>query len=491
MRTALFLTTLLATLTASADPAAPPAPAPTATARPATLAAPARPTPAAAPAGGPTAAPVTLSLNAAVERALQVDPQVLSAVVNLRRSELALHRAKLDRFSLKVDASLSEGWQAINFLSTVKGTSVFPSEFSQDVTGHASIGASAQFPIYAGNRVSATISKNRHLREAAAATEKATARSVALDVLRAYWAVRRVELQTAVSADALGRYEEAVTVVGARVRAGLAPPVDVNRIETRRQREKARLAGLEGTAREGLAQLAVALGYGGHPLTLTEPAAVPPPPTAGSAAVDDLLRAAREGRADLVSARRQTAAAEDQIKVARSGYYPQLTAVGSLQYGNGSGTYGYTACQFLNNCTANPFTNLSGTLFLGANLTINLFDTWNTKTQVQDAEYEVARLKQEERRLGRVIEADVRTAHARLERLYATREALVKTRDLAKDTLGIVKSRYQNGEALILDYLDAQFDLLNAEIDLADSAAAIAIAWGELWAATGRLPGVR
>ena len=90
---------------------------------------------------------------------------------------------------------------------------------------------------------------------------------------------------------------------------------------------------------------------------------------------------------------------------------------------------------------------------------------------------------------GRLVEADVRTVHARLQRLYAAREPLVRTRDLAKDTLDIIERRYRNGEALILDYLDAQFDLLNADIDLADSGAAIAQTWGELWAATGRIPG--
>ena len=481
MRNALVLTILLATLPASAQlrtelkmpgPPAPPEPAVSTS----------------APGSGAT---VRLGLRDAVERALQVDPQTLTAVVNRQRSELAVLRAQLDRFSLKVDASLTEQWQAVNFLSTIKSTSLFSSEFSQGFSGSVGAAANLQVPLFSGFKVSANISRARHLREAAVATQKATARTVALDMLRNYWAVRRVELQRGVSAQALGRYEEAVAVVSSRVRAGLAPPVDANRIETRRQRERARLAGLEGTAREGRAQLAVALGYGGADLELTEGAEVPPPPPAGPGEVDRLLRAAIDARPELHAAKRQTLAADAQVRMARSGYYPQLTAVGSLAYGNGSGSYGSYACQFLNDCNWNPFKNLSGSAFVGATLSINLFDTMNTKTQVRDAEYEVARLRQEERRLGRLVEADVRTAHARLQRLYASREPLLKTRELAKDTLDIIERRYRNGEALILDLLDAQFELLNAEIELADSAAAIAQTWGELWAATGRIPGAQ
>jgi outer membrane protein len=298
--------------------------------------------------------------------------------------------------------------------------------------------------------------------------------------------VRRIELQRDVSAQALGRYEEAVGVVTSRVRAGLAPPVDANRIETRRQRERARLVGLEGTAREGRAQLAVALGYGGADLELTEGAEVPPPPPQGPGEVDNLLHTAMQGRPELRAARRQAQALEDQVKMARSAYWPQLTAVGALQYGT---AYSSSLGPYLGGGAANPFSSLAGQFYVGATLSINLFDTMNTKTQVRDAEYQVALQRQEERRLGRLAEADVRTAHARLQRLYASREPLEKTRDLAKDTLDIIERRYRNGEALILDYLDAQFELLNADIDLADSGAAIAQTWGELWAATGRIPG--
>jgi outer membrane protein len=450
------------------------------------------PPPASEPAGAapPAGAAVRLGLRDAVERALRVDPQSLTAVLNRQRSELAVLRSQLDRFSLKVDANLTEAYSAYNFWLTAQPPGTFfvasPLTKSDGFAGIFNLAANLQVPLFSGFRVSANVSKARNLREAALLNEKSTARSVALTALQSYWAVRRIELQREVSAQALGRYEEAVAVVSSRVRAGLAPPVDANRIETRRQRERARLVGLEGTAREARAQLAVALGYGGAELVLTEAPEVPPPPPAGPGEVDNLLRTALQARPELRAARRQTLALEDQVKMARSAYWPQLNAVGSFQYGT---TYSTSLAQYLGGGAANPFSSLAGQFFIGATLSVNLFDTLNTRTQVRDAEYQVALQRQEERRLGRLTEADVRTVHARLQRLYAAREPLIRTRDLAKDTLDIIERRYRNGEALILDYLDAQFELLNSDIELADSGAAIAQTWGELWAATGRIPG--
>ena len=171
----------------------------------------------------------------------------------------------------------------------------------------------------------------------------------------------------------------------------------------------------------------------------------------------------------------------------QSNYYPQLSGIALIQFGNNpvsvlTGTRSY-------NTTTNPFANTSGSAFFGASLSLNLFDTLNTYTTVRDARYEQSRLVEEERRLGRLVDADVRVAHAHLLRVYASREPLLKTRDLARDTLDITERRYRNGDALILDYLNAEFDLLNAEVNLANSDASIAQSWGELVVATGRIPG--
>jgi outer membrane protein len=421
-------------------------------------------------------APRALDLRAAVSRALSLDPTVVSAVISVERGKLAVLRAQLDRVSAKVDATFDEQWYIYN----VGG----PGGNVHAGAGAVSLGAKLKVPLFSGFRVSANVAAAKLSRDAAEVTARATARSVALDVLRAYWSIRRLELQRAVSEQALERYAEALVIVKARVAGGLAPPVDVNRLEARRLRELARLLDLKGSAGEGRAQLAVALDLRGD-VELTESAAIPAAPPARADEVDRLLADAVRRRPDLLAARLTRLSLEQKVRMARSYYYPQLSVVSLGQWGNSP----WTSSSLLVGNEANPFVDTAGAFLIGVSLSINLFDMLNTRTAVADARYQVEAQRQEERRLGRIVELDVRTAHARLLRFYRSREALQSAFELARDTLDIVERRYKNGDALILDFLDAQFELFNTESDLVDSTVGIAQTWGELEAATGRVPG--
>ena len=172
--------------------------------------------------------------------------------------------------------------------------------------------------------------------------------------------------------------------------------------------------------------------------------------------------------------------------MALSGYYPQLSVSGLLQFSNNpfNPLIGARAA----NASANPFTNITGSVFLGATLSLNIFDTLNTYTQVRDARLEQKRLELEEQRIGRLVEADVRVLHARLLHLYGMREPLQKSRDIAHDNLNMLEKRYRNGDVLVLELIDAAVELLGVEINLANQAATIAQTWGELFLAAGRMP---
>jgi outer membrane protein len=422
-------------------------------------------------------APRKLDLRAAINRALALDPQVVSSLISVDRGKLAVLRAQLDRVSLKVDGTLSEQWYAVGMGG--------PNGTSTSGAGSVALAARLQVPIFSGFRVSANVAAAKLNREAAQTAARATARSVGLDVLRSYWSIRRLELQRTVSEKALQRYAEALVIVKARVNGGLAPPVDINRMDARRLRELARLLDLTGSAAEGRAQLAVVLQLGGAELELSESGEIPDAPPARPGEVDSLLAGALRDRPDLAAARLTRRSLEQQVRMARSAYYPQLGFGSLLQWGNAPWISGAV----LAGQPANPFANTATAFVIGGTLSINLFDMLNTRTAVQDARYQVGLQEQEERRLGRLVELDVRTAHTRLLKLYRSREALLSAVTLARDTLDIVERRYKNGDALILDFLDAQFDLFNTESDVVDSTVAIALTWGELEAATGRIPG--
>lgn len=473
-----------------------------------------------------------LTLRETLDLALRSDPAIAAALASRGRSDVAVLRAQLDRFSLKVESSLTEQWRIdqtsggaappsctgliqvpstagvsplLSPMSLVTSQGGPPTQaeceaamglyspgsstsagWSQSFLGQLNLSANLQVPLFTGFRLTANVSRARRQRDAASATTEDAQRQVALAALRAYWTVRRLEARQQVSEEALTRYKESMAAVTWRVRAGLAAQADINRMETRRQAELANLADLRGNADESRAQLAVALGLGGAQLVLVEPIEVPAAPPSRPEDVEALLAPALRERPDLRAAQMTRLAAASFVRSQLSNYYPQLSLSSLMQFGNNP--YNPLTGARSANAAANPFANITGSAYLGGTLSLNIFDTLNTYTAVKDARLDHRRLLAEERRIGRVVETDVRTFHARLLRHYSMREPLLRTRDIARDSLNVVRLRYRNGDVSLLDLMDAQLELLKAESELIDSTTTIVQTWGELVLATGRLP---
>ncbi len=443
-----------------------------------------------------------LSLGEAVALGMRVDPMVAEARIAQDRSKLAVLLSQLDRVSLKVDGQLQEQWNKTNIggprpapigcsLSDVAltsctmagGTVLYPDSEPSAGLGLFNLSANATVPVFSGLRVESNVSLKQRLERAATASLRQSRKDTAISVARAYWSVRRVSLLRDVQQRALSRMREAEVVTASRVKAGLAPPIDQNRATVRRLQQEATLADLDGQYRQAAAQLAVALEIS-EDVELTETAEVVegmPRPVA------ELLADAKSGRPEIAIARLQSEAQRFATRMARSNYFPQLSAFGVLQYGNnpfipGEGAYAV-------NTSANPFTNLAMNITLGATLSMNFFDTLNTYTNTRDAKYEEARLHEEQRRVGKVVDANVRVAHAHLIQLFDQRTPLLQAREVANDNLKILEARYKNGDALVIEFLDAQVDLANAELNLADVTAQLKLAWLELEAALGKTVG--
>jgi outer membrane protein TolC len=451
-----------------------------------------------------------LTLADAVELAMRIDPLVAEARIAEDRGKLAVLRAQLDRVSLKIDGQLQELWNQTNiggppihnctynaFGDTLTQTGISQNECEKGLMGKYglasdqapqglfNLSARLDVPIFSGLRVESTVANKKLVRDAALVTLRQQRKDTALSVARAYWAVRRLAILRDVQADAVKRLSDSELVTEARVKAGLAPPIDKNRAKLRRLQQVSGLEDLNGQLQEAAVQLGVTLGIS-DPLVLVDEPNVPetlPPPA------DELLEDARAGRPELQVARLQLRAQHFAVRIARSNYYPQLGAFGLFQYGNnpyipGSGSRAASD-------TANPFSNLSGNLTVGGTLTMNFFDTLNTYTLSRDAEYEESRLAAEKTRVERVVESDVRTAHAKVLHLYAKRAPLITARDVARDNVTILEARYKNGDALVIEFLDAQNDLGNAEQNLADATAQLYLAWLELQASLGKTVGAR
>ncbi len=444
----------------------------------------------ASPAGSAAAAaPRALTLGDAVELAMRVEPSVTEAHIGKDRTKLSVLRAQLDRVSLRVDGSLAEQWNKTN----IGGSQLFQSScalssggtlpidattcaglggtFSQSPIatesgfGLFNLSTNLNVPLFTGFRVDATVKRAQRLDEAAGATIRQARRDTALATARAYWAVRRLGLLYEVQQAQVGRLRESEAVTQARVTA-------------------AALADLAGQLREATVSLAVALGVPDD-LVLTD---APDVPEAAPPAIDALLGDAHRSRPEILFTKLQTAAQAQSVRIARSAWFPQLAAQLLFQYGNNPFISGVGSSSISSGST-NPFANTTGNLTLSVGVNYNFFDTMRTWTTTKDALYEESRLREEERRASRLVETDVRLAHAKVNHFFVERVPLAAARDVARDNASILEARYKNGDALVIEMLDAQVAVVDAERALADVTAQLKLAWLELDAALGNVVG--
>ena len=186
-----------------------------------------------------TAAPRALGLSEAIDLALRTDPQVRSAQATAERGELGVLRAQLDRFSLKVDTFVTEQYRVSNIAGSptpggcgsvlptgsllggslytplqlyslgsgtldspsaadcaaAMGQYLAPTTIQSAALGQFNVSADLRVPIFSGFRVSANVARAKLQRDAAAVGVRQSQRGVALELLRAYWGARRIELQ--------------------------------------------------------------------------------------------------------------------------------------------------------------------------------------------------------------------------------------------------------------------------------------------------------
>jgi outer membrane protein TolC len=418
-----------------------------------------------------------LSLKDAIAVAQQHRSEMTQTGIDRERAELGVLRAQLERIHLRIQATAQEQVQDINIQAT--GTTpdsslvCMFSPSSCDSEAHQYGGsADLTIPIWSGFTIESDIARARWLSRAAEAQRQVTGRTIALDVAHAYWALRRAELLRDVEAEAVRRDEEEEAIIGARVRSGIAPHVDYNRAHVATLREVGQLRNLEGQVAEGRAQLAGVL-------QIEEPIALTEDPEAHAGAVPELaptLEVAQRTRPELAVAKAQAVAQAEAVRAARGTYWPQLALFGHADIANANIVFATLPQEQL-------FANLSA----GIRLQWTIFDTLTTWATVRDAEYQQARYEADRVRAGVVIDTDVKAAHARLARTLAQKPPLVESVKVARDNLEIIRKRYEAGDALVIELLDAQVQLLRSESDLVDNAVAIATATAELASAQGRL----
>lgn len=313
-------------------------------------------------------------------------------------------------------------------------------------------------PLYTGGR-------NRSLREAAkagAAASKADAAAVAnalgFEVARAYYSTWKAHEFIRAAEGAVNAFESNVAIAEKRHRAGSLLKTDLLDIQVRLAQTREDLVRARNAHALSLRALRNLLGVEEAEFGIVD---TPPPTLAPPGATT-------AERAELAAAAERERAAREQVRGARAGYQPRLSAFGSLDYDHGwrsdNGAGSYTA---------------------GALLQWDIWDGQLTRSKVRQAEAQLAATEEQSRKLR--LDLDLELERARLDLLAAQETLSVTERSVeqAAESASLTRARFEQGEALSTQLMDAEIALLNARVRRAQAESDRNIAVAALRAALG------
>jgi len=263
---------------------------------------------------------------------------------------------------------------------------------------------------------------------------------------QAYFSLRSLDAQIAVTVTTLESRNEALIFVRNRARGGIASDLDVNQAELARADASVQLKDLlrqrwliehQLGSLTGRLDLALA---GGELMTLS----VPPPPPAG------LPSALLQRRPDVLLAEQQLIAANAQIGIARAAMFPTISL--NSYYGGES------------SALAALFSGGARIWSLGFGMTQPIFDAGRYAARTQAAEARQRQFVADYQKAVETAFREVADALTTLQQTEALEQDLQLRAESARNALRLAGLRYAAGYSAYLEVLDAQRTANDAEL---------------------------
>ena len=309
-------------------------------------------------------------------------------------------------------------------------------------------------------------------REASAADLASARLSAQGELAFDYFLLREADAEAALLRQTIEGFARSLQIAQNRYAAGIVAKTDVLQAETQLANTRADLAGVVGDRARLEHAIAVLVGTAPGSFTLTEAPWSPTVPAVPIGVPSQLL----ERRPDVASAERSVAAANAQIGIARSAYFPSLAL---------SGSAGASASR------VGDLFGASATLWsLGLSVAQTVFDAGLTRSRVESAvagrDLAAARYRQTVLTAFQSVEDQLSSL-----RTLAAQEVLRREASAAADATEVqILNRYRAGQVSYTDVVTAQASALSARralLQLTESrqagAAALIQALGGGWRA--------
>jgi outer membrane protein TolC len=329
-----------------------------------------------------------------------------------------------------------------------------------------------QWPIYNGGRTDALERAARADAAAAAADVGVAQADLRLEVARAFWAVVTARATVDVLEQGVARSQAHVTDVRQRFNAGLVPPNEIASAEAQESRERMLAIEARNQRDAAIADLARLVGLApGQPV---EPLAVLDTPAASVSGLDAMVAAARESRDERRALERRLDSATDLRSAAAAARRPTLAVAGGVDYARPNPRIFPRADVWDDSWDAS------------ISMRWALWDGGRTAADVAQAAGGIEVARQRLAEFDSVLAVDVRQRALDIESGRAAVAAAGDAVRAAAEARRVVAERFQAGVIAQIEVLDAEYALLQAELDRTRALAGVRLSEARLARVLGR-----
>jgi outer membrane protein TolC len=400
--------------------------------------------------GGGLAAQV-LTVDDAIASALVANPAVQAAAARAEAGASRIKQAKghrWGRLDLAETFNYSDNPAEVFALTLNQRRFDFEEFFTSDPNTPAALSTwitslDLTLPIYTGGQIGARVEQAETMAGAGHETWRHTSERVAFDTATAFVNLAKAREHVELLGKARTTTAEHVKLAEAYADQGIILAADLLDAKVYLSEMDDLLQQAENGARLAEAALNFHMGADqASPRTL----APLPPPASISGELDNWVGVAVEQRHDLAAARQQLAAGRLETKVARSGYLPEVAVVG--RYG-------------LYDDTIFGSNGHSGTIMAVAK--INLFGAIPDSKAHKAAELDTVSYEADIRRFEEGVRLEVRQSWQDLETARARHSTARDVLAAANEALRVREQRFKQGLDKMVDVLDAETALREAE----------------------------
>jgi outer membrane protein len=436
---------------------------------------------------GPSAHADMLDYRQAVARALAQNPDMLAADAKIKQAEAAIRQANGSRLP-KVTASLNltRTDDALNAfgLKLSQRNATFDDFGASEFTGPASLDVAphnlnypdavnnfnprleVQLPLYTGGLIEGHAEQASAYLRAAQKGDVMARQTIAYDVLRAYEAVLTARAYVNVAEQGKTAAESYVKTIANLLKGGVVVKSDLLSAQVHLQDVEVQEVQAKNAELQALDQLHLLLGMPlSAPLDVAGPVEVKPPQESLKELEDEAVRS----NPGLNALRNQMDASRAEVKIAKSGKYPQLGLMARMDWNDpniGFESHSYT---------------------VGGQVSWVAFDGGVTNSAIARAQAGrdelAAKLQQAENGITYQVAEAWRKAGEAQQRV-AARELAVSQ---AEEAQRLVNKRYENGVSTIVELLGSQAQLDKARADLVAARYELKIQRAAVLLATGHL----